>query len=102
MKGVQGDYTDGDTRFIRCADMDEDRVYLAATSVMKMYVMKKFGKYDRDGLQVRMLLGANNTGSDNWQSAMGTKCNPASLHPRATAFIKRAQLAYATQVSAGL
>lgn len=102
MKGVQGDYTDGDTRFLRCADMDEDRVYLAATSVMKMYVMKKFGKYDRDGLQVRMLLGSNNTGSDNWQSAMGTKMNPANLSPRGCAFIKRAQLSFATQVSAGL
>jgi hypothetical protein len=102
MKGVQDDYTDGDTRFIGAADMDDDRVYLAKTSVMKIYVMKKFGKYDRDGLQVRMLLGANNTGSDNWQSAMGTKMNPATLQPRATAFIKRAQLPYATSVSAGI
>jgi hypothetical protein len=69
---------------------------------MKIYVMKKFGKYDRDGLQVRMLLGANSTGSDNWQSAMGCKQNPATLSPRATAFIKRAQLPFATTVSAGL
>jgi hypothetical protein len=30
MKGVQDDYTDGDTRFIGAADMDDDRVYLAA------------------------------------------------------------------------
>ncbi len=102
MKGVQGDYTDGDTRFICDADMDEDRVYFAKTKDFKIYEMKPFGKYNRDGLDSRMLLGANQTGSDNWQSAIGWKGNPATLSARGSAFIKRAQLAYATQVTAGL
>ena len=102
MKGVQGDYTDGDTRFICDADMDEDRVYFSKTSDYKIYEMKPYGKYSRDGLNTRMLLGANQTGSDNWQSAVGWKGNPATLSARGSAFIKRAQLGYATQITAGL
>jgi hypothetical protein len=102
MKGVQGDYTDGDTRFILDADDDEDRVQFAKTADFKIYEMKPYGKYNRDGLQTRMLLGANSTGSDNWQSAVGWKGNPATLSGRGSTFIKRAQLAYATQISAGL
>lgn len=102
MKGVQQDYTDGDTRFIQDADDDEDRVQFAKTSEMKIYTQKPYGKYNRDGLNTRMLLGANQTGSDNWQSAVGWKGNPAVLKPRVTAFIKRAQLGYATQVTSGL
>jgi hypothetical protein len=102
MKGVQGDYTDGDTRFLCDADMDEDRVYFAKTSDFKIYEMKAYGKYNRDGLDTRMLLGQNQTGSDNWQSAVGWKGNPAALSARGSAFIKRAQLAFATQVTAGI
>lgn len=102
MKGVQGDYTDGDTRFICDADDDEDRVQFAKTSDYKIYEQKSYGKYNRDGLNTRMLLGANQTGSDNWQSAVGWKGNPAALAARGSAFIKRAQLPYATQVVAGL
>jgi hypothetical protein len=102
MKGVQGDYTDGDTRFILDADNDEDRVPLCKTSDFKIYEMKPFGPYKRDGLDMRMLLGANQTGSDNWQKAVGWKGNPATLSGRGSALIKRAQLAFATQISAGL
>jgi hypothetical protein len=102
MKGVQGDYTDGDTRFICDTDMDEDRVYFCKTSDYKIYEMKPYGKYNRDGLNSRMLLGANQTGSDNWQSALGWKGAPATLSARGSAFIKRSQLPYATAVSAGL
>lgn len=102
MKGVQGDYTDGDTRFICDADMDEDRVYFAKTSDFKIYEMKPYGPYNRDGLEMRMLLGANSTGSDNWQKAVGWKGNPATLSARGSAFIKRAQLGFATQITAGL
>jgi hypothetical protein len=102
MKGVQGDYTDGDTRFICDTDMDEDRVYFLKTSDYKIYEMKPYGKYNRDGLEQRMLLGANQTGSDNWQSALGWKGAPATLSGRGSAFIKRAQLGFATAVTAGL
>lgn len=102
MKGVQGDYTDGDTRFIVDADMDEDRVYFCKTTDFKIYEMKPFGEYRRDGLDTRMLLGANQTGSDNWQKALGWKGNPATLSARGSAFIKRAQLGFATQITAGL
>ena len=102
MKGVQGDYTDGDTRFICDADMDEDRVYFCKTSDYKIYEMKAFGPYNRDGLDMRMLLGANQTGSDNWSRAIGWKGAPATLSARGSALIKRAQLAFATQVTSGL
>lgn len=102
MKGVQSEYTDGDTTFVLDADMDEDRVYFAQTSQMRIYEMMKWGNYNRDGLDQRNQLGANGTGSDNWQSAMGCKIAPATLFPRATMFIKRAQLPYATQVTAGV
>lgn len=102
MKGVQSEYSDGDTTFIQDADMDEDRVYFAQTNQMAVYEMKPFGMYDRDGLDQRMLLGANSTGSDNWQQAWGWKGNLAALLPRATAFIKRAQLPAATQVTSGI
>jgi hypothetical protein len=64
--------------------------------------MKPYGKYNRDGLNTRMLLGQNQTGSDNWQSAVGWKGNPATLSGRGSAFIKRGQLGYATQITAGL
>lgn len=102
MKGVQGDYTDGDTRFICAADQDDCSVHFAATSEMKMYEMKPFGSYSFDKQEWRMLLGANSTGSDNYQRALGWKGNPAVISPRATSFIHEAQLPYATTVSAGL
>lgn len=102
MKGVQNAYQDGDTQWVEDADNDEDRVYLSLTSVMKLYEMMPFGLYNRDKQEWRMLLGANNSGSDNYQKAMGWKGNPAILSPRATGFIKRAQLPVATQVSSGL
>jgi len=102
MKGVQSEYTDGDTTFCLDADMDEDRVYFAQNDQMRIYEMMPFGPYDKDGLDMRMILGANGTGSDNWQHAIGLKANPASLYPRATMFIKRAQLPTATQVTSGL
>ena len=102
MKGVQAEYTDGDTAFCLDADMDEDRVYFAQTDQMRIYQMMPFGPYDKDGLDMRMQLGANGTGSDNYQQAIGWQGNPATLYPRATMFIKRAQLPAATQVLAGL
>lgn len=102
MKGVQNAYQDGDTQWVEDADNDEDRVYFALSSVMKLYEQKPFGTYKRDGLEWRMIMGANNSGSDNYQQAIGWKGNPAILSPRATGFIKRAQLPVATQVAAGL
>lgn len=102
MKGVQGDYTDGDTRFIRAADQDDFTVHFAATSEMKVYEMMPFGLYKKDGLQWRNLLGANNTGSDNWQQAMGWKGNYAVISPRATSYLWNASAAVASTVSAGL
>jgi hypothetical protein len=51
---------------------------------------------------MRMLMGANQTGSDNYQKAMGWKGNCATLSGRGSALIKRAQLAFATQITAGI
>lgn len=102
MKGVQGDYTDGDTRFILGADQDDCSVHFAATSEMKVYEMKAFGPYNFDKQEWRMLLGANSTGSDNYQKAIGWKGNYATHSPRATSYIWQAQLPYASSVQAGL
>lgn len=102
MKGVQNAYVDGDTQWVEDADNDEDRVYFGMSSALKLYEMFPFGLSKRDGLEWRMLLGANNSGSDNFQRAYTWKGNPAILSARACGFIKRASLPVATQVSAGL
>ena len=92
MKGVQKRYEDGDTVFVRDADCDDDRVYLAQADEFKMYEEMAFGEYRIDDQEWRMLLGANNTGSDNYQKAMGNRANPGTTLPRASGFIKRASL----------
>lgn len=92
VKGVAKRYEDGDTVFIRDSDMDEDRVYLCQLTQYKMFEEMPFGEFDLDGQEWRMLLGSNNTGSDNYQRALGCRANPGALLPRASAFIKRASL----------
>jgi hypothetical protein len=92
VKGVAKRYEDGDTVFVRDADMDEDRVYLVQSEQYAMFEEMPFGEYNIDGQEWRMLLGANNTGSDNYQRALGCRANPGTFLPRASAFIKRASL----------
>ena len=91
-KGVQKRYEDGDTVFIEDADMDEDRGYFVQADQFAMFEEMAFGPYDLDGQELRMLLGANSTGSDNYQKAIGCRSNPAILLPRSAAAWKRASL----------
>jgi hypothetical protein len=92
VKGVAKRYEDGDTVFVRDADMDDDRVYLAQAENMKMFEERAFGEMNLDNQEWRMLLGSNNTGSDDYQRALGCRANPGTLLPRSMGFIKRAAL----------
>jgi hypothetical protein len=92
VKGVAKRYEDGDTVYVRDADMDEDRNYLAQADQHKMFEEMPFGEYDLDNQEWRMLLGLNNTGSDDYQRAIGYRANPGTLLPRSSGFIKRASL----------
>lgn len=102
VNGVAKLYQDGDTTFIRAKDMDEDRSYLIKSDCMRMFEEMPFGEYNFDQQNWRMLLGSNNTGSDNYQRAIGVAANLGILYPRGVAFVKRASLTgVVTEVSAG-
>src|SRR5262245_47574538 len=92
VKGIQKRYEDGDTVFVRDADGEEDRVYLARSDEMGMWEEMPFGEYNLDNQEWRMLLGVNNTGSDNYQRALGCRANPGTMLPRSMGFIKRASI----------
>lgn len=99
-KGVPNKYQDHDSVFIEDADGDDDRCYGWKNGVMKNYEQQAFGEKNLDGQQWRMLLGANNAGSNRYQKAWGCSSNPAILFPRGTVFSYRAQLTgVSTQVS---
>lgn len=88
--GVAKKFVDGDTVFIRTADMDEDRCYLIHPDALKMFIEMELGPLDLDGQEFRMLFGNNGTGSDDWQRALAFAGNPGIVAPRAAALIKRA------------
>jgi hypothetical protein len=99
-RGIAAKFVDGDTVFIRSADMDDDRHYLAHPDRVKMFEETPLGPLDLDGQELRMLMGSNGTGSDDWQRAIGCAANPGIVLPRACAYIKRRLLTGAvTQVS---
>lgn len=89
-KGIAAKYTDGDTTFVRSADMDEDRYYLFDPEVIPNFETKALDTLDRDGLVWRMLFGDAGTGSDSWQKALVTAFNPGITGPNAAVYIKRA------------
>lgn len=102
VNGVAKLYQDGDTTFIRTKDMDEDRGYLVKADGVRMFEEMPFGEYNFDQQNWRMLLGSNNSGSDNYQRAIGIAANAGILYPRACAFFKRASITgVVTEVSAG-
>jgi hypothetical protein len=102
VEGVSDEYKEGDWEEIQAADLDEDRSYAAKAEKMKEFEEKPFGPYDLDGMDMRMLLGANGTGSDVYQRAIGLRGNPGITGTRACAGIKRAMISgVTTQVSAG-
>lgn len=88
--GIAKKFVDGDTMFIRTADMDDDRCYLAHPDYLKMFEEMSLGPLDLDGQEMRMLFGNNGTGSDDWQKALACAMNPGIVLPRACAYIKRA------------
>lgn len=90
--GVQKKFTDGDTMFIRTADMDDDRAYFVHPDYLKMFEEMPLGPLDLDGQEFRMLFGNNGTGSDDWQRALALAANPGIVLPRACAYLKRALL----------
>lgn len=99
-RGVAKRFVDGDTVFTRTADMDEDRCYLARPEAIKEFEEKPMDDIALDAQELRMLMGENGTGSDDWQKAIGCAGNPGIVLPRACAYIKRAQFSGGvTQVS---
>lgn len=88
--GVAKKFVDGDTMFIRTADMDDDRAYFVHPDMVKMFEEMPLGPLDLDGQEFRMLFGNNGTGSDDWQRALACAANPGIVLPRACAYIKRA------------
>lgn len=102
VKGVASKYQDGDTTFIRAADMDEDRFYLVKNDAVAAFEEMPFGEYNFDQQSWRMVLGSNQTGSDNYQRAIGLCAQIGVFYPRALAFGKRASTSgVVTQVTAG-
>lgn len=102
VEGVSDEYKEGDWEKVEDADLDEDRSYAVKAEKVKMFEEKEFGPYNLDGLDIRQLLGANNTGTDIGQKAIGLRGNPGVISPRAGAFFKRAMISgLTTQVSAG-
>lgn len=90
--GIAPKFVDGDTVFIRTADMDDDRVYLIHPDAFKMFEEMPLGPLDLDGQEWRMLFGNNGTGSDDWQRALAMAANPGITTPKTSVLIKRALL----------
>lgn len=88
--GIAKKFVDGDTVFIRTADMDDDRTYLVHPDGIKMFEEMPLGPLDLDGQEFRMLFGNNGTGSDDWQRALAFGGNPGIVAPKSAALIKRA------------
>lgn len=90
--GIAFKYKDGDTVFILDADADDDRGYAVKARDVKMFEEMPFGPFDLDDQQLRMLLGRNSSGSDNYQRAIGNRANIGILRTRAAAYFKRGQI----------
>jgi len=98
--GVQGEYVEDGVNFTKDADYEDANIVLTKKANLKRFVEMPFGPYDLDGLERRMLLGAQNTGSDNYQSAIGVRMAPAKVQVRAAVKVKRAAIPAETQVTA--
>jgi hypothetical protein len=90
--GIAPKFVDGDTVFIRTADMDNDRTYLIHPDKIRMFEEMPLGPLDLDGQEFRMLFGNNGTGSDDWQRALAMAANPGIIAPKSAVLIKRALL----------
>jgi len=92
VRGVSKKFVDGDTTFHRDADGDEDCGYLIKNDQVKMFEEMPFGDYNLDGQELRMLLGSNSTGSDDYQKAIGCRSQMGILMPKSGTFFKRASI----------
>lgn len=102
VRGVASKYVDadGDTMLI-CADGAEDRIYIIDGSSYKVGEEKSFGAFDEDGNDIRMLVGANSSGSDKFAGSIGWGGNLMKDGlPRVDAYIDRlSQTDIAQQIS---
>lgn len=102
VRGVATNYLDaeGDSYLI-AADGAEDRVYFLDDSNYKMGEEKAFGAFDEDGNDIRMLAGANTSGSDKFAGSIGCGGNMIKEGiPRTDAYIDRiSQTDVAQQIS---
>lgn len=102
VRGVASKYidADGDTMLV-CADGAEDRIYIIDGSSYKMGEEKAFGAFDEDGNEIRMLVGANSSGSDKFAGSIGWGGNLMKDGlPRLDAYIDRlSQTDIAQQIS---
>ncbi len=100
VRGIANRYEDGDTVFVLDADVDDDRLYMYKPNQMAMFEEMPFGNYDLDGMDMRMQLGVNSTGSDNYQRAYGICANMGIEYPRTCAGLNRAKISnVVTQVN---
>jgi len=102
VRGVAGKYIDedGDT-YIIDADGAEDRIYILDGDSYYLGEEKPFGAFDEDGNDIRMLTGANVSGSDRFAGSIGWGGNLIKEGvPRADAYIDRlSQTDIAQQIS---
>lgn len=91
VRGVATKYVDqdGDTNLFD-ADGAEDRLYVLDDSSYSWHEEKPFGMYNEDSLDIRMLHGANNSGSDAFFGAIGCGGQLVKLGlPRCDAYCDR-------------
>lgn len=102
VRGVAASYVDadGDTMLV-CADGAEDRIYIIDGSSYGIGEEKAFGAFDEDGNDIRMLVGANTSGSDKFAGSIGWGGNLIKDGlPRVDAYIDRlSQTDVAQQIS---
>ena len=101
--GVANTYEDGDTLVVRDADAEEDKIaFWMKEGGLKKYVERDLQMADLDGQQFRMLFGANNTGSDDYQTAWVARIAMVKEKTRQCAGIIRASVTgVETQASVG-
>lgn len=99
-RGINSGYEDGDTIWVKGADMAEDRLYFGRNGVLVNAEEMPFGEYSQDGLNWRMLLGQNNTGSNRWQKSWGAIHNLGITNVRGCFGFKRCTVGV-SQRSAG-
>lgn len=98
--GVAQNYSEEGIKFIEDADYEDANIVMWKDGTLKRYTEMPFGPYNLDGQTRRMLFGANSTGSDNYQEAIGCRMAVGKVKVRSAVKVKRAALPSETQVSA--